>query len=133
MPGAAVTIRDLVWIFVGGGFGATSRVLLAGAVDRLLDARLPHAGVLAANLIGCLLIGFFAAVLPPGTTRNAVIGGVLGGFTTYSAFALFKVELIGDGRWGILGIQLLGHVVGGILLVMLGAWVARVSGLGAAA
>ena len=129
MSAASTSVRDLVWVFVGGGAGVTARVLLAGALDRAFAARLPHVGVLVANVIGCLLIGFCAAVLPAGTTRNAVIGGLLGGFTTYSAFALFKVDLIGDGRWGVLSLQLLGHVAGGILAVMLGAWIARALGL----
>ncbi len=128
MIGAASTVRDLFWVFLGGGTGATLRVLLAELLDRHFADRLPHAGVLTANMLGCLLIGFCAAVLPDGTARNAVLGGLLGGFTTYSAFALFKVSLLADGRWGIFAAQLVLHLLGGVVAVMLGAYIARSAG-----
>jgi CrcB protein len=59
-----------------------------------------------------------------------VLGGFLGGFTTYSAFALFSVDLARDARWGVLVSQLGLHLVGGMVAVLLGMALARALGLG---
>ena len=86
-----------------------------------LAARLPHAGTLVVNLLGCLAIGALAAALAPGPARTVVVVGLLGGFTTYSSFALLSVELAQTDRLGALAVQLGAHVLGGMLMVVLGA------------
>ena len=83
------------------------------------------------NLLGCLAIGALAAALPPGPWRTVVLAGLLGGFTTYSSFALLSVELAQTGRWSVLALQLGLHVIGGVLLVLLGAAVVGLLGRGA--
>ncbi len=120
--------RQLLWVFLAGGAGATLRVLLAAVVDRGLAERLPNVGVLAANLIGCLMIGAMSVLIPTGPWRAVVLGGFLGGFTTYSAFALFTVELAEHGRYGVLSTQIGLHLVGGVVCVLIGAAVARAFG-----
>ena len=117
----------LVWVFLAGGLGATLRVVLAGVVDVRLSERLPYAGTLVVNLVGCLAIGVAAAAIPPGTVRTAVVGGLLGGFTTYSAFALFSYELIRDERLGVLAAQIGLHLVLGVVCVAVGMMLGRVA------
>lgn len=117
--------RGLVWVFMAGGLGATLRVAIATTIDARWSARLPHVGTLVVNMLGCLAIGIAAAAMPPGTARNAVIGGLLGGFTTYSAFALFSVELAGDAKLAVLAVQIITHLVLGILCVWLGQSIGR--------
>ena len=124
---------QLIGVFIAGGSGATLRVLLSGRVEQALVERLPFAGVLAVNLLGCLLIGFASAAISATHWRNIVLGGLLGGFTTYSAFALFSVTLAEGQRWGALATQTVAHLVGGVVCVWLGFWVARLLGLGAGA
>ena len=121
--------RQMMLVFLAGGAGATLRVLLAAAVERGLGDRLANAGVLSANLLGCLLIGFFGALLSTGPWRTVVLGGLLGGFTTYSAFALFTVELAQGQRYGVLATQIGAHLIGGIVCVLAGLWLARTTGL----
>ena len=123
---------QLVGVFLAGGLGATLRVVLSGRIEQVLVERLPYAGVLSVNLIGCLLIGFASAAISATHWRNVVLGGLLGGFTTYSAFALFSLGLIEQQRWAALATQLVSHLVGGVLCVLLGVWAARMLGLGAA-
>ena len=60
------------------------------------------------------------------------MGGFLGGFTTYSAFALFSVEFVGASKWDTLATQLGLHLLGGMFCVYLGMQLARVLGLGGA-
>jgi protein CrcB len=70
---------------------------------RCFDHALPL-GTLAVNLIGCLLIGSLAALflrydLPHEQYRLALTVGVLGGFTTFSAFGLDTFALLERGHW----------------------------------
>ena len=79
----------------GGFIGAGLRFLVGTGVQRALPAAAFPYGTMAVNVIGCLLIGFIAAwrqPLEPGL-RLFLTVGVLGGFTTYSAFALETLTL----------------------------------------
>ena len=108
-------------LFAAGGAGACLRFVLGTRLDVALAARLPHAGTLVVNLLGCLAIGALAAALAPGPARTVVVVGLLGGFTTYSSFALLSVELAQTDRLGALAVQLGAHLLGGMLMVVLGA------------
>ncbi|MCA9708301.1 MAG: CrcB family protein [Myxococcales bacterium] len=123
--GAREALRPLLWVFLAGGVGATLRVVLAGLVDARWSSRLPYVGTLVVNMVGCFAIGVAAAALPPGTARTAVVGGLLGGFTTYSAFALFSYELLRDERLGVLTVQIGLHVGLGMVCAAAGLAVGR--------
>ena len=91
-------------VFVGGGLGALARWGLAVLVARstLAGSSWPVA-TLVANLAGGLLIGVLAAVLARTAADDPVrlfaITGVLGGFTTFSAFSLEVWRLLEGGNW----------------------------------
>lgn len=108
-------------LFAAGGVGSCLRHALTLRVDAAAGT---GAGTLAVNLIGCFAIGALAGLLPVGTARAIVLVGLLGGLTTYSAFALLTVELGQAGKWGAALGQASLHVVGGALLCLLGAQVA---------
>lgn len=114
-------------LFAAGGCGVCLRHALARWVDARAAAMLGlegvHAGTLVVNLLGCLAIGGLASAVPAGPLRLAVIAGLLGGFTTYSSFALLTVELAEAGRWGPALLQVGAHVAGGVAMVLLGAWI----------
>jgi CrcB protein len=64
-------------------------------------------GTLVVNVVGCFIIGLFAALtttdgaLPASTlARQLVMVGVLGGFTTFSAFSMQTIELFQIGHSG---------------------------------
>lgn len=120
---------QILGVFLAGGVGATLRVLLSGRIEAVLVERLPNAGVLSVNLMGCLLIGLASASISTPHWRSIILGGLLGGFTTYSAFALFSVDLMEQQRFGVLAVQLASHLIGGMLCVMAGMWVAQLLGL----
>lgn len=107
-------------LFAAGGGGVCLRWLLTQRIDAGAPG-FAHPGVLVVNLAGCLAIGALAAALPVGPARTIAVAGLLGGFTTYSSFALLTVELGQAHRWGPLAWQLGGHVLGGVLMVVLGA------------
>lgn len=102
----------LLVIGAGGFIGAVSRYLLSGAAQRISDAVIFPFGTLAVNTIGCFLIGALSYLVE---TRGAfsenerafLIVGVLGGFTTFSAFANESVNLLRDGEtvWAAINIS----------------------------
>jgi CrcB protein len=90
------------WLFValGSALGGVARYAVA-SVFPLLPGRWPLATMLV-NLAGSLLIGILSVALGvrgggPDTVRLFWLTGVLGGFTTYSAFALETTLMVGTG------------------------------------
>ena len=127
MPEPATTtsaLRQLSMVFVAGGLGASLRVWLVGVLDKRIDRVLLFGGTLIVNLLGCLAIGFLSAILPP-PWRPVVLGGLLGGFTTYSAFGLLSWNLLRDGKLGAFTAQISIHLIGGIVCVVLGLWLGK--------
>lgn len=114
-------------IFLGGGLGALSRWLLSEAVQALAERTELHRfpfGILACNLLGCLLIGgAFGATLgkePPSWVFPLLVTGFLGGFTTFSTFGIQSRALLVEGFHGHAALNVLVSTVGGIALVFAG-------------
>ena len=123
--------RLLLWVFVAGGIGSCLRVVLAHTLDARLAERLPYVGTLCVNLLGCLAIGMASVWIGPGPLRTAIIGGLLGGVTTYSGFAQFSVDLVRDERTGMALLLIALHIVGGMVCAWAGLAIARGLGGGA--
>jgi CrcB protein len=112
---------------VGGALGALARWGLAEAVPS--SGGWPWATLLV-NVTGCLLLGLLLGVVGSRTPEPAWVKpflgvGVLGGYTTYSAFAVEVVELVEDGAVGVAAGYLLLSVLGGVAAVGTGAVLAR--------
>ncbi len=116
-------LRNFLLVGAGGASGS----MLRYAIALLLPghgAGFPWA-TLSVNLAGCLLIGILAGLMPR-TGWMAQTGWVLlstglcGGFTTFSAFALDNVKLVGSGGSGTAVLYTLVSVIAGILLCYAG-------------
>lgn len=87
-------------IGIGGFFGSIVRYLCSTTFNRILISDFP-VGTLFVNVIGCFLIGllinsrFIESTTSP--INEFVIIGLLGGFTTFSAFGLETYNFIKDG------------------------------------
>lgn len=123
-PAAQPDATLLLGIAAGGVVGSLGRYAVGLA--------LPHpAGsfpwsTLAVNVTGALAMGLLVAFLldRPGAHRLArpVVGvGVLGGWTTFSAFAVDVVTLLETGHGGEAGAYVLASFLGGVLAVTLGS------------
>lgn len=82
----------LFYIAIGGAFGSVCRYLLMSATTQLMGREFPY-GTLLVNLFGSfllgLLVGVIASILPRGRELHALLAvGFLGGFTTFSTFAM---------------------------------------------
>jgi CrcB protein len=81
-----------LWIFAGGGLGAVLRYELGGWVQAHGGSAFPW-GTFAVNALGCFAIGLVATWIDERAgggpeLRAFLLTGVLGGFTTFSAFGL---------------------------------------------
>lgn len=98
------------------------------AALRLCGADFPW-GTLAVNLIGSFMAGFLWAILADTVGRqrlNAVfIIGVLGAFTTFSAYTLESIRLFQEGQTGLALTNILANNLGALLAVLAGFVAAR--------
>ncbi len=113
---------------LGGALGALARWGVAEALPRQ-DGGWPWATLLV-NLTGCLLIGVLTGVLAnrspePAWARPFLGVGVLGGYTTYSAFAVEVVVLADAGALPAALGYVLASVLGGVLAVAAGVRAVR--------
>ena len=89
-----MTARRLLLVFAGGSIGTAARLAVGFWIA---DAGGFPLATLLVNVLGALLIGILAARLPQTTGLRVFLGtGVLGGFTTYSAFMTGAVSLWTD-------------------------------------
>jgi len=116
------------WICFAGGVGTGARYLLSGWVQRRLGSSFPL-GTLVVNVIGCFLLGIVMQValstrFLPADVRIVVAIGLLGGFTTYSAFNYETLVLFRDGAWGL--------AVGTLFVTVIGCLAAGLAGISGA-
>jgi fluoride exporter len=115
-----VTPRLVGAVAAGGALGSLARHLVSAAWPH------PVAGfpwsTLVINLVGSLLIGVVIAVVGHRPMPRAFLAtGVLGGFTTFSAYAVETRDLLAAGRFGIAALYALGTLAGALLAVMIGS------------
>jgi CrcB protein len=96
------SLSQVLVVGAGGFIGSALRFLIGGWVQRLAVAGVFPFGTLVVNVIGCLLIGFLGGLAESRQImeyghRLFLMVGVLGGFTTYSAFALETLSLMNEG------------------------------------
>jgi CrcB protein len=125
-------LTRLVLIAVGAVLGALARYGLSGLVQRRLDSSFPG-GTLVVNVVGCVVIGVILyltedrPMLRP-EARLFLVVGVLGSFTTFSAFGYETFEMLRDGALRLALLNVLAQVVLGLGAVWGGHAVARAIG-----
>lgn len=118
------TLLQAAAVGSGGFIGALLRHGMSTLVNRYWHLPSIPLGTLAVNLLGCLLIGLLAALadttqLFNQQTRLFLLVGLLGGFTTFSAFALESLQLLQDGSLLALSVYVSAHLLLGIGLTWL--------------
>jgi CrcB protein len=116
-------------VMAGAALGGLFRYLVVTAVTARLVTRFPL-GTFAANVTGCFLIGVIATVLTervasPQMWSLFLITGILGGYTTFSAFGWETVQLTRQGEHALALANVLGSAAAGYAAVWFGIWIAR--------
>ena len=115
---------QLILVMAGGALGSAARFLVGRATLSAFGPTFPY-GTLTVNIVGGFAMGLLAGTLArysPGENWRVLLGvGVLGGFTTFSAFSLDVVTLLERGA--------LATALGYALLSVIGSVVALFAGL----
>jgi fluoride exporter len=119
---------NFLLVMIGGALGSAGRYGVGLLTGRALGPDYPW-GTLAVNLIGGFLMGVLAGALArtggSEHTRLLFGVGVLGGFTTFSAFSLDAVTMIERGDWGMAITYALISVIGSVLALFGGLYLVR--------
>jgi CrcB protein len=119
-------VRDALLVALGGALGSLARWLVSSLAARLWPTSPFPWGTLAVNLVGSAVIG---AVLTlafergslPVPARLFLVTGLLGGFTTFSAFAWETLQLARSGAPALAVAYVLASVLGGLALAAFAA------------
>ncbi|HSI62655.1 MAG TPA: fluoride efflux transporter CrcB, partial [Candidatus Saccharimonadia bacterium] len=125
-------LKTYLMVMLGGCMGVAARVWLSMAIASVWGGHFP-AGTVTVNITGCFVIGLFAIITEPGgllpaspLIKQAVILGILGGFTTFSSFSIQTIELLKHGQLHLATLNVVLSVVGCLLAtwvgMMLGGW-----------
>ncbi|MFO1185614.1 MAG: fluoride efflux transporter CrcB [Bauldia sp.] len=120
---------DYLVVFLGGGVGAALRHGVNGLAARTLGAAFPF-GTLAVNVVGSLLMGLLGGYFalrgdPVPGLRLFATTGILGGFTTFSAFSMDAVMLFERGDPGLAAGYAAGSVAIAVAALAVGLTIAR--------
>jgi fluoride exporter len=127
--GISLDVSSFLVVFLGAGIGGALRHGVNLAALRLLGPGFPY-GTMTVNVVGSLIMGllagWFAHKADPGQMwRLFLTTGILGGFTTFSAFSLDAALLIERGQTGLAAVYGLASPVLAILGLFAGLWLVR--------
>ncbi|WP_226779701.1 fluoride efflux transporter CrcB [Oceaniglobus trochenteri] len=120
-------MSTVLQVALGGAIGASARYLTGVAVLRAFGPGFPLA-VLLANVVGSFIMGVFVVFAAQKSQTHLapfVMTGLLGGFTTFSAFSLETVTLIERGQTGSAALYVVLSVGGAVGALFLGVLTAR--------
>lgn len=128
---SATLLFKVFWTGLAGACGAATRHTIAQRSRQRLGDRFPW-GTLLINLTGAFVIGLLAALFTAhanvGQWRDPLIVGFLGGYTTFSTFALELARLRRGGHHRRMSAYLAASVAFGPLLAFAGLWAGRAVG-----
>ena len=126
-------MANLIWIAIGGGLGAVARYIMVSAVQASVPGFKPL-GTMAVNVLGCLVVGMVMAwivrINEVGSPMHFfLVTGILGGFTTFSAFGYETVSLLEEQQLASAFWNVAGNLGLGLPAVFLGlklvAWLGK--------
>ena len=111
-----------LWIALGSALGGMLRFWIGGVVGDRLGAA--YLWTVFINVTGSFAIGFIAGLGPIPFTRQLLMIGLLGGYTTFSTFSLQTLELAHEGRWSTAA----ANVVFSLVLSLGAVWLGHLCG-----
>lgn len=122
-------MNHLFAVALGGAIGASGRYLFNLSMLRFMGMGFPW-GTLGVNIIGSFIMGVLAESLAlrfnvSAEMRSFLMTGVLGGFTTFSAFSLDVSNMVERNDFTLAGLYIAASVVGSIAALFLGLYAVR--------
>jgi fluoride exporter len=122
-------MKIILAIGLGSSIGGMLRYVLAESIQQKQQSTLPF-GTFTINVIGCFLIGIVFGIFDRGNLsqewRLFLATGLLGGFTTFSAFSMESVNLLRDGQYWSVIIYVAGSVIIGLLATFAGISITKI-------
>lgn len=117
-------MSNVLWIAVGGALGAVARFLMASGIQWACPGFRPL-GTMMVNVLGCLLVGMAVTWIVRANAVGSpihffVVTGILGGFTTFSAFGYETVSLMQEKQLGWALWNIAGNLGLGLPAVLIG-------------
>ena len=121
-------MKNLLLVFLGGGFGSTLRYII-GKYLNSPKTGIPY-GTFTANILGSLLIGLFLGLAAKNSTLSHnqtlfLATGFCGGFTTFSTFAYENHVFLKSGDFISFAVYTIASFVVGFLAVFLGMFLVK--------
>jgi CrcB protein len=115
---------NLFWIALAGALGSVSRYGLSTFALNTLGWDYPW-GTTLVNVVGCFFFGLIWAMTRENTwldgeTRTIILVGFMGAFTTFSTFIFEIDQLLKDGKYTTVGIDIVVQISVGLALLMCG-------------
>ncbi len=122
-------MKPILLVFIGGGVGSALRYIISNTYNSAFPSF--FLGTFLVNSIGCLLMGLIIGLSFKGNFLShqqtlLLTTGFCGGFTTFSAFAFEKYELLNTGAIMHFALYLFSSIITGIVAVALGIWLAKI-------
>ena len=118
-----------VWIMLGSALGGAARYWCSGFAAIHFGETFPM-GTLIVNVVGSFIIGFFSTLTGPDgrflvrtETRQFVMVGICGGYTTFSSFSLQTLNLVRDGQMSFAS----ANIVLSVALCLVAVWLGHVA------
>lgn len=120
-------MSPLLLVMAGGAVGAGARYLFATAAAQAMGLAFPW-GTFGVNIVGGFLMGLLVALMPDGgqTWRLFLGVGVLGGFTTFSAFSLELFSMVARGEAVLGAAYAVSSVAGSVIALLIGLSLGKV-------
>jgi CrcB protein len=122
-------LQSYLFIALGSALGGAGRYWCSGFVANHFGETFPW-GTIIVNIVGSFIIGFFATLSGPDgrllvgtTTRQFVMIGLCGGYTTFSSFSLQTLNLVRDGEWLAAG----GNIALSVVLCLFAVWLGHIA------
>lgn len=122
-------MKIILAIGLGSFLGGISRYLITVFIQNRVFSSFPF-GTLSVNVAGCFLIGIVFGLADRGNLtqewRLFLATGILGGFTTFSAFSNETVGMLRDGQFGYASAYVAGSVILGLLATFIGIMITKI-------
>ena len=118
-------LKQILIVALGGAIGSVARYKLGGFALHHTQAWNFPVSTFSVNIIGCFVIGFLSYLAQTrgilnAETRTLVFIGIIGGFTTFSAFGNETMNLWRDGQNALAALNIAAHLVLGLGAVWIG-------------